>query len=208
MSRVAVPVLARIADEGGPIRLSHLRRAQLVALYVTSSIFAILLALGTPLIVVVLGIKWRPPDHSSASCFERDLRSLVQVVYWIYSHEDWPGAQFRFYLVAQAAWSGGSPVACRSVRPEWLSRCPSATRCSGCPSLAWVRRVTKLNLGVLYADALRARSHCRAHGRRGIRRTSADRVSRLGQPAYRRGRGARRSGLVGGRLPRFRPASE
>lgn len=156
MSRVAVPVLARIADEEDRY-VSHLRRAQLVALYVTSSIFAILFALGTPLIVVVLGDQWAPAGPLlSILALSGIFRSLVQVVYWIYMSRGLAGAQFRFYLVAQPLLVGviacGVPFGPTGVAVAvsigyalfWLS------------SLAWVRRVTKLNLGVLYADALRA----------------------------------------------------
>lgn len=156
MSRVAVPVLARIADEEARF-VSHLRRAQLVALYVTSSIFAILFALGTPLIVVVLGDQWAPAGPIlSILAVSGVFRSLVQVVYWIYMSRGLAGAQLRFYLVAQPLLVGiiacGVPFGPTGVAVAvsigyglfWLA------------SLAWVCRVTKLDLRVLYADAFRA----------------------------------------------------
>lgn len=156
MSRVAVPVLARIADEGARF-ISYLRRAQLVALYVTSSIFAVLFALGTPLVVAVLGPKWESAGPLlSILALSGIFRSLVQVVYWVYMSQGLAGAQLRFYLVAQPVLVGiiacGVPFGPMGVAIAvsigyalfWLA------------SLAWVRRVTKLDLGVLYLDALRA----------------------------------------------------
>ncbi len=156
MSRVAVPVLARISGDEERF-LSHLRRAQLVALYVTSSVFALLFALGTPLIVLVLGEQWRPAGPlMSVLAVSGVFRSLVQVVYWIYMSRGLAGAQLRFYLVAQPLLVGiiacGVPFGPLGVAVAvsigyglfWLS------------SLWWVWRVTKLNLRVLYADAFRA----------------------------------------------------
>lgn len=156
MSRVAVPVLARIADERDRF-ISYLRRAQLVALYVTSPIFAVLFALGTPLVVVVLGEKWAPAGPIlSILAISGVFRSLVQVVYWVYMSQGLAGAQLRFYLIAQPLLVGviacGVPFGPIGVAVAvsigyvlfWIA------------SLAWVSRVTKMELGVLYGDALRA----------------------------------------------------
>jgi PST family polysaccharide transporter len=156
MSRVAVPVLARIAEEKDRF-VSYLRRAQLVALYVTCSIFAVLFALGTPLVTTVLGEQWAPAGPIlSILAISGIFRSLVQVVYWVYMSQGLAGAQLRFYLVAQPLLVGviacGVPFGPLGVAVAvsigyalfWIA------------SLAWVRRVTKLKLGVLYSDALRA----------------------------------------------------
>ncbi|MEV7756308.1 lipopolysaccharide biosynthesis protein [Microbacterium sp. NPDC089180] len=156
MSRVAVPVLARIAEEGDRF-VSYLRRAQLVALYVTSSIFAVLFALGTPLVVAVLGQQWEPAGPIlSVLAVSGIFRSLVQVAHWVYMSQGLATAQLRFYLVAQPLLVGviacGVPFGPLGVAVAvsigyslfWIT------------SLAWVRRVTKLKLGVLYTDALSA----------------------------------------------------
>lgn len=156
MSRVAVPVLARIAEEKDRF-VSYLRRAQLVALYVTSSIFALLFALGTPLVIAVLGEQWAPAGPIlSILAISGIFRSLVQVAYWVYMSQGLATAQLRFYLVAQPLLVGviacGVPFGPLGVAVAvsvgyalfWVA------------SLAWVRRVTKLRLGVLYVDALRA----------------------------------------------------
>ncbi|MDU0344757.1 lipopolysaccharide biosynthesis protein [Microbacterium sp. KSW2-29] len=156
MSRVAVPVLARIAEEQDRF-VSYLRRAQLVALYVTSSIFALLFALGTPLVIAVLGEQWAPAGPIlSILAVSGIFRSLVQVAYWVYMSQGLATAQLRFYLVAQPLLVGviacGVPFGPLGVAVAvslgyalfWIA------------SLAWVRRVTKLHLGVLYVDALRA----------------------------------------------------
>lgn len=156
MSRVAVPVLARIAEESERF-IAYLRRAQLVALYVTSSIFALLLALGTPLVIAVLGDQWAAAGPIlSILAVSGIFRSLVQVAYWVYMAQGLATAQLRFYLVAQPMLVGiiacGVPFGPFGVAVAvsvgyalfWIA------------SLAWVRRVTKLPLGILYADAIRA----------------------------------------------------
>ncbi len=106
MSRVAVPVLARISDEHQRF-ISYLRRAQLVALYVTSSVFAILCALGTPLVTVVLGEKWGPAGPilsilAVSGVFRSPSRSSTGST----CPADWPGRN------------------CASI--WWLNRCSSA----------------------------------------------------------------------------------
>lgn len=156
MSRVAVPVLARIAEEGERF-VSYLRRAQLVALYVTSSIFALLFALGTPLVVAVLGDQWTTAGPIlSILAVSGIFRSLVQVAYWVYMSQGLAAAQLRFYLVAQPLLVG--VIACGvPFGPLGVAGAVSiGYALFWVASLAWVRRVTKLPLGVLYSDALYA----------------------------------------------------
>ncbi|MFT4212645.1 MAG: lipopolysaccharide biosynthesis protein [Microbacterium sp.] len=156
LSRVAVPVLSRKVDEPAQY-VAYLRRAQLVALYVTSTLFCLLAALATPLVVLVLGEEWEFSGVLlSVLAISGVFRSLVQIVFWVYMSRGLASAQLRFYLVAQPAlivvilaglpWGAVGVAAAQSIgyAALWAA------------SLAWAMRVSKLKLGVLYLDALRA----------------------------------------------------
>jgi len=156
MSRVAVPVLARTQTEDERY-VAYLRRAQLVALYVTSTIFALLAGLAEPLVLLLLGPQWQASAMLlSILAISGVFRSLVQVAYWVYVSRGLAAVQFRFYLVAQPILVciilAGVPFGAVGVATAvaigyalfWVA------------SLAWVKRASGLPLGVLYLDAFRA----------------------------------------------------
>ena len=155
MTRVAVPVLSRIREERERF-VAYLRRAQLVALYVTSTLFCFVAALAVPLVVLVLGEEWRRAGEIlGILAIGGIFRSLQQVAYWIYMSLGLAGVQLRFYLVAQpilvviiiagVPWGAIGVAVAHAIAYGlfWLA------------SLLWVMWSTKLPLGVLFIDALR-----------------------------------------------------
>ena len=154
MSRVAVPVLSRTAQDDQRY-VAYLRRAQLVALYVTSAAFAFLAGLGTPLIVLVLGDQWGSAGPLlSVLAIAGIFRSLAQVAYWIYMSRGLAGEQLKFYLLAQplliATIVCGVPFGPMGV--AIAVAIGYALFWAG--SLAWVTRATGLSLGILFVDSL------------------------------------------------------
>jgi PST family polysaccharide transporter len=156
MTRVAVPVLSRIQDEKDRF-VSYLRRAQLVALYVTSTMFCLLVALAVPLVVLVLGEEWRRAGELLAVLAIGGIfRSLQQISYWIYMSLGLAKVQLRFYLVAQpllvliiiagVPWGAMGVAVAHGIAYGlfWVA------------SVLWAIRATKLPLGVLFVDALRS----------------------------------------------------
>ncbi|MCI2956074.1 lipopolysaccharide biosynthesis protein [Agromyces atrinae] len=156
MSRVAVPVLSRISEERERY-VAYLRRAQLVALYVTATLFCFLAALSTPLVVLVLGEKWEFAGQIlGVLALGGVFRAIVQIAYWVYMSLGLATAQLRFYLVAQPLL-----VVVILLGLPWGPMGVAVTHSVGyalfwAVSLAWASRVTKLDLRPLYFDALRA----------------------------------------------------
>lgn len=156
MTRVAVPVLSRIRDDSDRY-VAYLRRAQLIALYVTSTLFCVLVGLAVPLVSLVLGEEWRQTGEILAIlAIGGVFRSLQQISYWIYMSMGLAQIQLRFYLVAQPALVliiiSGVPWGVIGVAIAhgiayglfWIA------------SIVWVMRVTRLPLGVLFVDSARA----------------------------------------------------
>lgn len=156
MSRVAVPVLSRIRDD--PQRfVSYLRRAQLIALYVTATLFCFVAGVCAPLVEWVLGADWAFSGQIlGILAIGGIFRSLVQIVYWVYMSQGMAAAQLRFYLVAQPLlavvillglpWGPIGVAIMHSVGYAlfWVA------------SMLWVTKVSGLPLEGLYVDALRA----------------------------------------------------
>ncbi len=101
MTRVALPVLARLVDT--PARYAgSLRRAQLVASYVTSGLLLLLAGLGTPVTVLLLGERWAAAGPVlSVLALGTVLRSLQQVTNWMFMSHGRADAQLRLHLVGQ-----------------------------------------------------------------------------------------------------------
>lgn len=101
LSRVAVPVLTRISDDRDRF-LTYLRKAQLVACYVTTTVFLIVAAIGDHLVLLLLGPTWEFSGTiirvlAVAGIF----RSISQISYWMFMSQGLAGAQLRFFAVAQ-----------------------------------------------------------------------------------------------------------
>lgn len=155
MSRVAVPVLARVVDDK-PRYLGALREAQLVATYVTSTALLVTGGLGVPLVTLLLGPNWAFTGQilgilAVGSVF----RSIQQIAYWMFMTQGLAGAQLKLYLVGQPiiivcllgglAW-GPIGVAVGSTigwALFWLL------------ALLWVGRASQLDVRGLMIDPLR-----------------------------------------------------
>ncbi|WP_082500626.1 lipopolysaccharide biosynthesis protein [Agreia sp. Leaf244] len=156
LSRVAIPVLSRISDEQEKF-VRYLRQAQLIALYVTASLFTVVAAIGEQIVVWVLGAQWQEAGQIlQVLAIGGIFRAVVQISYWIYMAKGMAKQQFWFYLVAQPAvvvvmlaglpWGAMGVAIGHSVGYGlfWIA------------SLLWVGRQAKINVRPFFGDALRA----------------------------------------------------
>ncbi|KJF23456.1 lipopolysaccharide biosynthesis protein [Rhodococcus sp. AD45-ID] len=156
LSRVAIPILSRLADQ--PARFfQYLRRAQLVALYLTASVFLLLAAIGDQLVLLLLGPDWEVAGQIlRILAISGVFRSIVQIVYWIYMSLGLAKQQLRYYLVAQPLlivvilcglpWGAMGVAVAVSIgyALNWLG------------ALLWVGHVAKIRVRPLLTDAARA----------------------------------------------------
>jgi len=156
MSRVAVPVLVRMRDDR-PRFEAALRKAQLVACYVTASGLFVLAGVGTPLVVALLGPQWESAGTIlSVLAVGTVFRAVQQISYWMFMAQGMAGAQLRLYLVGQplivAALLAGLPWGPVGVAVG------SAVGYAGfwLLSLWWAGRASSIKTGPLAWDALRA----------------------------------------------------
>lgn len=153
LSRVAIPVLSRISDDRVRF-LKYLRKAQLVALYVTASLFAVLAGMGAPLVALILGAQWSTAGQLLAIlAIGGVFRSAVQIAYWIYMSLGLAKQQLHFYLVAQPLlilvllaglpWGATGVAIAHSIgfAAFWAA------------SLLWAGRVAQLDVSGLFIDA-------------------------------------------------------
>lgn len=155
LSSVAIPVLSRIRDEDERY-LSYLRRAQLVALYVTTLALGLLAALAPEIIPLLLGENWDAAIPLVAVLAIGGIfRSLVQICYWIYMSKGLATAQLRYFLIAQPLLTGfmllGLP---------WGAMGVAIGHSLGfaiywAVSLMWVGRVASLDVCPMFGDAFR-----------------------------------------------------
>ncbi|MFE4498560.1 lipopolysaccharide biosynthesis protein [Rhodococcus sp. NPDC056743] len=156
LSRVAIPVLSRLADQ--PARFfRYLRHAQLVALYLTASVFLLLAAVGDQLVLLLLGPDWEVAGQIlRILAISGVFRSIVQIVYWIYMSLGLATQQLRYYLVAQPLLIlvilCGLPWG--AVGVAWAVSIGYALNWLG--ALLWVGHVAKMKVRVLVLDAARA----------------------------------------------------
>lgn len=156
MTRVAVPVLARVADDDERYT-AYLRRAQLVALYVTATSLGLLAALGPQLVGLLLGPSWSDAGPLvSVLAIGGVFRALVQICYWIYTSRGLAREQLRYFSVAQPLvtvvmllglpWGPMGVAIGHSV----------AFACYWVVSILWATRAAGLAASALFADAARA----------------------------------------------------
>jgi len=156
LSKVAVPILSRISDDRQRY-LEWLRRAQLVACYLTSSVFFLVAGASVPIINVLLGPGWEQAGTIlSVLAISGVFRTLSQISYWMFISQGMAKQQLHRFLVTQPliivsmviglAW-GPVGVAWGNVvgfGVTWIV------------SLAWAGRSSKLKIGALLTDAVRA----------------------------------------------------
>lgn len=155
MTRVVLPTLSRAADDR-EVYLAYLRKAHLVYVYFSVTLFLVGAALGPALVTFLLGPGWHTAGIVFAvlalgGCF----RSLVQVWYWTFLSLDLTRQQLRFtlvvypligaFMVAGAAWGPVGVAIGHSVgfAGYWAV------------SLWWLMRLTGLHLGPLAKDFAR-----------------------------------------------------
>lgn len=101
MTRVALPVLSRAQDDDERFA-SYLAKVQLVACYLTATVFTVAAGLSGPLVLVLFGRNWSGVAPIFAVLALGGIfRAISQVAYWIYLSKGVPGAQFRMFL-----WTG------------------------------------------------------------------------------------------------------
>lgn len=156
LSRVAVPVLSRLSDDRQRL-LAYVRQAQLVALYVTATIFTLLTALGPQIVLLLLGPDWSAAGFLvSLLAIGGVFRALVQVCFWIYMSQGYAAQQLRYFLVAQPAL-----IMVMLLGLPWGAEGVALMYSVGyglywAVSLVWVGRVARLNVAPMFMDAVRA----------------------------------------------------
>jgi PST family polysaccharide transporter len=156
MTNVALPVLARVQhDEETFAR--YLARAQLVACYVTATVFAVAAGLAQPLVLVLFGVRWQQVAPIFAILALGGIfRAVAQIAYWIFLARGRTAAQLRQDLVlrpvmivvimAGLPWGPIGIAAGHSIAflGYWIA------------TLAYVGRVTGLDVRPLFRNAVRA----------------------------------------------------
>ncbi|WP_111767660.1 lipopolysaccharide biosynthesis protein [Nakamurella deserti] len=101
MTGVALPVLSKIQDDDERFA-RYLGRAQLVACYLTASIFAVAAGVSGPLTLVLFGEAWAPVAPIFAILAIGGIfRSIQQIAYWTYLAKGRTGAQLKMILVTR-----------------------------------------------------------------------------------------------------------
>jgi O-antigen/teichoic acid export membrane protein len=99
MTRVALPVLSRIQEDGERYP-RYLLKAQLVGAYVTASVFAVSAGLAVPLVAVLFGERWAAVAPIFAVLAVGGVfRAIAQISYWMYLSLGLTGAQLRLFMV-------------------------------------------------------------------------------------------------------------
>ena len=101
LTGVALPVLSRVQDDD--VRFGrYLSRAQLVACYLTASIFAVSAGVAEPLVRLLFGPVWLPVAPIFALLAVGGVfRSIQQIAYWTYLARGKTAAQLRMILVTR-----------------------------------------------------------------------------------------------------------
>jgi polysaccharide transporter, PST family len=98
MTNVALPVLSRIQHDDDAYQ-RYLERAQLVACYLTTTLFAVAAGLSAPLVLLLFGSGWTAVAPIFAIlAIGGVFRSVAQIAYWIYLSRGETGAQLRLIL--------------------------------------------------------------------------------------------------------------
>jgi PST family polysaccharide transporter len=98
MTGVALPVLSRIQDDDETYK-RYIGKAQLIACYLTTTVFAVAAGLSVPLVLVLFGPGWTGVAPIFAVlCLGGIFRSVSQIAYWIYLSRGQTEAYLRLVL--------------------------------------------------------------------------------------------------------------
>jgi PST family polysaccharide transporter len=98
MTGVALPVLSRIRSDEAKYA-SYLNKAQLVACYLTTTVFAIAAGVSGPLVLVLFGPEWKQvAPIFTLLAIGGIFRSVQQIAYWIYLSAGETAAQLKLIL--------------------------------------------------------------------------------------------------------------
>jgi len=155
MSRISIPVLSKVRSDK-PRYLAGLRKAQLLTLYGTATVFALLAALGTEVVALLLGSDWAKTGQLlsilAVGCI---FRAAQQVPYWVFMSNGLAKEQLRFYCVTQPLIAAiilcGLPWGAHGVA---IAFCV-AYALFWAASVYYSCRSAGLESGILYRDALR-----------------------------------------------------
>jgi PST family polysaccharide transporter len=101
MTGVALPVLSKIQDDDERFA-RYLDRAQLVACYLTATVFAVAAGVAGPLTLVLFGSEWAAVAPIFAILAIGGIfRSIQQIAYWTYLAKGRTAAQLRMILVTR-----------------------------------------------------------------------------------------------------------
>ncbi|WP_420120749.1 lipopolysaccharide biosynthesis protein [Nakamurella sp.] len=101
MTGVALPVLSRVQDDDERF-VHYLRRGQLLACYLTATVFTVCAGLSEPLVLVLFGQDWLPVAPIFAILALGGIfRSIQQIAFWTYLARAQTGAQLRMILVTR-----------------------------------------------------------------------------------------------------------
>ena len=101
MTRVVLPVLARVQDEAKRYE-RYVLRAQMVGCYVLATLFAIAAGASVPIVAILFGKQWSGvAPIFAALAIGGVFRGIAQVSYWVYLSRGETGAQLKMYLVTR-----------------------------------------------------------------------------------------------------------
>jgi PST family polysaccharide transporter len=101
LTGVALPVLSRVQDDDERFD-SYLSRGQLVACYLTASVFAVSAGVAEPLVTLLFGDVWRPVAAIFAVLAVGGVfRSIQQIAFWTYLARGKTAAQLRMIMVTR-----------------------------------------------------------------------------------------------------------
>jgi polysaccharide transporter, PST family len=145
MTQVALPVLSRVQHDEAAF-MAYLRKSQLVACYVTATLFAVAIGLSDPVVRVLFGERWLGVVPIFAVLGVAGLfRSVSQVAYWAYLAKGESGALFAQRLV-----TGALTIACILAGLPW-GPVGVAAGCAVSSFVSWV--VAVLHVGrVIHLD--------------------------------------------------------
>lgn len=99
LTRVVLPVLSRVQNDDATFE-RYVHKAQLVACYLTATVFTVCAGLAYPLTDVLFGPKWSGVAPIFALlAIGGVFRSIAQISYWVYLARNKTVAQLRLYLV-------------------------------------------------------------------------------------------------------------
>ncbi len=160
LTRVALPVLSRVRDDG-PTYRRYLSRAQLVGCYVTATGFAVGAGLAEPLVALLFGPRWSAVAPVFAVLALGGIfRAVSQLAYWMYLSQDLTGAQLKQFLVtrplmvlvivAGTPWGAVGVAAGHSVAYAlyWVASLWHVGRVSGVDTGPLLRNATRVLLTV------------------------------------------------------------